>query len=124
MMEENEGAIAEALATDLRRPYTEAVIIEVWDVLAEVIYFEKNLEKLSRTDKLQTPLKMKPLSFEVYNRQSFATLSLPGSVVARVAERKTSEPPLVKTCFCYYYIILLFMKHEKVVFRSHCVHLL
>ncbi|CAN0084283.1 unnamed protein product [Ascophyllum nodosum] len=66
MMEENEGAIAEALATDLRRPYTEAVIIEVWDVLAEVIYFEKNLEKLSRTDKLQTPLKMKPLSFEVW----------------------------------------------------------
>ena len=65
MVEENEGAIAEALNADLRRPYAETLLLELWDVLAEIKYFEKNLNSLARKEKLPTPLSMQPLSFEV-----------------------------------------------------------
>ncbi|CAM9358586.1 unnamed protein product [Ascophyllum nodosum] len=66
MVEENEGAIAEALNADLRRPYAETLLLELWDVLAEIKYFEKNLNSLARKEKLPTPLSMQPLSFEAW----------------------------------------------------------
>lgn len=65
MMEENLDAIAKATNDDLRRPYTEAVLFEVWDVIAETIYFQKNLESFNKKEKLRTPLNQRPLSFEV-----------------------------------------------------------
>lgn len=65
MIEENLDAIAKAMNDDLRRPYTEAVLFEVWDVIAETIYFQKNLESLNKKEKLRTPLNQRPLSFEV-----------------------------------------------------------
>ena len=64
-MTENEKALAEALATDLRRPYVEAVAFDVWGVLGDIAYFEKNLDKLCRKEKLPTPFNLKPISYEV-----------------------------------------------------------
>ena len=64
-MEENLDAITKAMNDDLHRPYTEAVLFEVWDVIAETIYFQKNLESFSKKEKLRTPLNQRPLSFEV-----------------------------------------------------------
>ena len=65
LLKENEKALAGALATDLRKPYVEAVLYDVWSVLGEIAYFEKNLEKLYSKEKLPTPFNLKPLSYEV-----------------------------------------------------------
>lgn len=66
MIEDNLDAIAKAVVDDMRRPYPETVVAEVWDVIGEIIYSQKNLESLAKKEKLPTPLHQKPLSFEVY----------------------------------------------------------
>lgn len=73
-MEENLGAIAKAVNDDLHTPYTEAVLLEVWDVIAETIYFQKNLESFTKKEKLPTPLNQRPLSFEVLARTVMCVL--------------------------------------------------
>lgn len=65
MVEDNLDAIAKAAINDMRRPYLEIVVLEVWDVIGEIIYFQKNLDSLAKKERLPTPLHQKPLSFEV-----------------------------------------------------------
>lgn len=65
MMEENQDAIVKAVGDDFRRAYVDTMLFEVFGVIAEINYFQKNLESLAKKEKLPTPLNLKPLSFEV-----------------------------------------------------------
>lgn len=66
MVEENQDAIIKAVGDDLRRAYIDTALLEVLGVIAEIGYFQKNLESLTKKEKLPTPLNLKPLSFEVH----------------------------------------------------------
>lgn len=68
MLEENQDAICTALAEDLRKPFAEAAIGEVYEVLGQTSYMDKNLENFTKVEKIPTPLHQKPLSFEVGRR--------------------------------------------------------
>eukprot|EP00752_Nemacystus_decipiens_P014785 g13163.t1 len=66
LVDENEQAMVDALKADLHRDRFVSVAAEIWDVLGQIVYMKKNLEKFAKKEKLPTPLTVKPLSFEVW----------------------------------------------------------
>lgn len=75
MLEENQDAICTALAEDLRKPFAEAAIGEVYEVLGQTSYMDKNLENFTKVEKIPTPLHQKPLSFEA-RRDPFGVVTV------------------------------------------------
>lgn len=65
MVEDNMEEFTKAVTEDLRRPYGETVLAELYDVVGEIVFFNQNLEAFSAPEVLPTPLAQKPMSFEV-----------------------------------------------------------
>eukprot|EP00752_Nemacystus_decipiens_P014781 g13160.t1 len=66
MVDENEEAMVDALKADLRRGRFHSLATEIWDLLGQIVYMKKNLDKFAKKDKIPTPLTIKPLSYEVW----------------------------------------------------------
>lgn len=60
MLEENENAFAEALATDLGKPLVEGFITDIAFVAGEVRAMIKNLKKWNKPERVRTPLVTMP----------------------------------------------------------------
>lgn len=65
MVEENEDAICEAVAKDMRRPRLESITSEVFDMIVHCKYYDKNLQKLVKTMPIPTPINHYPFKNEV-----------------------------------------------------------